>query len=42
LRHERGLTFQEIANRLGRPLGTVLTQMRTALARISLVLESYR
>ena len=42
LRHERGLTFQEIADRLGRPLGTVLTQMRTALARISLVLESYR
>jgi RNA polymerase sigma-70 factor (ECF subfamily) len=42
LRHERGLTFQEIAERLGRPLGTVLTQMRAALARISAALESYR
>jgi len=42
LRHTRGLTFQEIANRLGRPLGTVLTQMRAALARISIALESYR
>jgi RNA polymerase sigma-70 factor (ECF subfamily) len=42
LRQERGLTFQEIADRLGRPLGTVLTQMRAALARISVTLESYR
>ncbi|HWC75536.1 MAG TPA: sigma-70 family RNA polymerase sigma factor [Gemmatimonadales bacterium] len=42
LRHERGLTFQEIADRLGRPLGTVLTQMRAALAKISVALESYR
>jgi len=42
LRHGRGLTFQEIADRLGRPLGTVLTQMRSALARISTALESYR
>lgn len=41
LRH-RGVTFQEIANRLGRPLGTVLTQMRAALARISIALEDYR
>ena len=41
LRH-RGVTFQEIANRLGRPLGTVLTQMRAALARISTALENYR
>ena len=41
LRH-RGVTFQEIANRLGRPLGTVLTQMRAALARISMALENYR
>lgn len=41
LRH-RGVTFQEIANRLGRPLGTVLTQMRAALARISTALEHYR
>jgi len=42
LRHERGLTFQQIANRLGRPLGTVLTQMRAALARIAPALEEYR
>jgi len=42
LRHKRGLTFQEIADRLGRPLGTVLTQMRAALARISVALENYR
>jgi RNA polymerase sigma-70 factor (ECF subfamily) len=42
LRQEPGLTFQEIADRLGRPLGTVLTQMRAALARISVTLESYR
>ena len=41
LRH-RGVTFQEIADRLGRPLGTVLTQMRGALARISAALENYR
>jgi RNA polymerase sigma-70 factor (ECF subfamily) len=42
LRQHRGLTFQAIADRLGRPLGTVLTQMRAALARISAALESYR
>src|SRR6266478_7138595 len=42
LRHQRGLTFQQIADRLDRPLGTVLTQMRAALARISVALESYR
>ena len=42
LRHERGLTFQVIADRLGRPLGTVLTQMRAALAKIEVALENYR
>ncbi|HYU28250.1 MAG TPA: sigma-70 family RNA polymerase sigma factor [Gemmatimonadales bacterium] len=42
LRHQRGLTFQEIADRLQRPLGTVLTQMRSALIRISAALEEYR
>jgi RNA polymerase sigma-70 factor (ECF subfamily) len=42
LRQNRDLTFQQIADRLGRPLGTVLTQMRAALARISAELESYR
>jgi RNA polymerase sigma-70 factor (ECF subfamily) len=42
LRHNQGITFQEIADRLGRPLGTVLTQMRAALARISAALENYR
>src|SRR5258708_5534209 len=42
LRQQVSLTFQEIADRLGRPLGTVLTQMRAALARISAALENYR
>ncbi len=42
LRHGAGLTFREIAERLGRPLGTVLTQMRAALAKIGAVLEAYR
>lgn len=42
LRQNRGLTFQQIADRLRRPLGTVLTQMRAALTRISVELESYR
>jgi RNA polymerase sigma-70 factor (ECF subfamily) len=42
LRHERGLTFQQIADRLGRPLGTVLTQMRAALGKIAVALEEYR
>ena len=42
LRHERGLTFQQIADRLDRPLGTVLTQMRAALAKIAVAVEDYR
>ncbi len=42
LRQNRGLTFQQIADLLRRPLGTVLTQMRAALARISVELEGYR
>jgi DNA-directed RNA polymerase specialized sigma24 family protein len=42
LRQQSGITFQEIADRLNRPLGTVLTQMRAALARISNALENYR
>src|SRR6267143_2544348 len=42
LRHREGLIFREIAARLGRPLGTVLTQMRAALQRVSVALESYR
>jgi len=42
LRQERGITFQAIADRLGRPLGTVLTQMRAALAKIGAALEDYR
>src|SRR5437899_7348941 len=42
LRHDRGLKFREIAERLGRPLGTVLSQMHTALQRIGAVLEGFR
>lgn len=42
LRHREGITFREIAARLGRPLGTVLTQMRAALQRISAAVEDYR
>jgi RNA polymerase sigma-70 factor (ECF subfamily) len=42
LRQRSDLTFQQIADQLGRPLGTVLTQMRAALARIAAELESYR
>lgn len=42
LRHREALTFTAIAERLGRPLGTVLTQMRSALAKVSAAVESYR
>src|SRR5438552_8589802 len=42
LQQQRGLTFQQIADRLDRPLGTWLTQRRAALAQIRAALESYR
>ncbi len=42
LRHRAGLKFKEIAERLHRPLGTVLTQMHAALERIATALEEYR
>jgi RNA polymerase sigma-70 factor (ECF subfamily) len=42
LRHRHGLRFRDIAERLGRPLGTVLAQMRAALEKIDAALESYR
>src|SRR2546428_9485618 len=42
LRQQGSLTFQEIADRLGRPPRTVLTHIRGALARISTALENYR
>ncbi|MGH7537071.1 MAG: RNA polymerase sigma factor [Gemmatimonadales bacterium] len=42
LRHREDLTFREIAERLGRPLGTVLGQMRAALRRIGAAVEEYR
>lgn len=41
LRRGGGLTFREIAERLGRPLGTVLGQMRAALEKIDVALEDY-
>jgi RNA polymerase sigma-70 factor (ECF subfamily) len=42
LRHREDITFREIAGRLGRPLGTVLSQMRAALQKIAVALEDYR
>jgi len=42
LRQQQSITFQQIADRLHRPLGTVLTQMRAALTRIEAALENYR
>lgn len=42
LRQRGGLTFREIADRLGRPLGTVLGQMHAALEKIATAVEDYR
>ncbi len=42
LRHREDLTFQQIADRLRRPLGTVLTQMRSALERMHDTMEAHR
>lgn len=41
LRIHEDLTFAEIAARLEIPLGTALTRMRAALARLKLALEGY-
>jgi RNA polymerase sigma-70 factor (ECF subfamily) len=42
LRHREEIPFRAIAERLGRPLGTVLSQMRAALRCIGAALEEYR
>ena len=42
LRHQNGITFREIAGKLRRPLGTVLTQMHAALKSIEKALENYK
>ncbi len=42
LRQREDLTFREIAERLKRPLGTVLSQMRAALHTIGAAVEEYR
>jgi len=42
LRHREGITFREIAERLNRPMGTVLAQMRAGLKSIGNALENYR
>jgi RNA polymerase sigma-70 factor (ECF subfamily) len=42
LRHGAGLKFREIAERLHRPLGTVLGQMRAALQKLSEAIDDYR
>jgi RNA polymerase sigma-70 factor (ECF subfamily) len=42
LRHREHLTFRQIAERLRRPLGTVLSQMRAALHTIGAAVEEYR
>lgn len=42
MRIHENLTFAEIAERLGIPLGTALTRMRTALVKLRLVLSEHR
>jgi RNA polymerase sigma factor (sigma-70 family) len=42
LRHRGDLTFQQIADRLGRPLGTVLTQMRAAMQKMQDTMRDFR
>lgn len=42
MRHHENLTFQEIADRLDRPLGTILTQMRAALHRMQDTMKEFR
>jgi len=39
LREEAGLSFAEISKSTGRPLGTVLSQMHTALKKLAKALE---
>src|SRR5262245_2923759 len=39
LRQNSGLTYEEIADRTGRPTGTIKTQMRTALLKLRSVLS---
>ena len=41
MRMHDGLTFAEIADRLGIPLGTALTRMRTALAKLKVALSEH-
>lgn len=42
LRHREQLPFRVIAERLGRPLGTVLSQMHEAMKRVQRAVEPYR
>lgn len=42
LRHREGLPFRAIAERLERPLGTVLSQMHEAMKRVQKAVEPYR
>ncbi len=42
LKIHQGLTFQEIADRLGIPLGTALTRMRLAMEKLTEGMRDYR